>query len=236
MEVLSKRELVTYKVKGLDPENQLKMVGERIAIAMNYQLDCDMPNWREEQEKLLYSLPNYGSVFKKTMFDSVTQKAEVTRICFPDFAINQSTESLEDARSFSHVFDVSRNTAVEKINSGIWIDYLEERKDKTRTDGDEGTNAEQEVLHAKDNNESFIEQHCFFDLDGDGYEEPYIVTICRKNCKVCPDRCEIYRTDHICGCQWSVNALGSGDYGSGRRCCFENGWVSVTGFDWTSKT
>lgn len=187
LELLRAADLVTFEVKGRDPNGELKTAGERVAEAMNYQIDCDMPTWRKDQEKLLYSLPNYGSVFKKTVFDPVDRKAESIRICYPDFAVNQATDSIETARSFSHILDFSRNEAIERINAGLWLDYLPEEGEesaKGSREGDKGSNEEQEVIHAAHNPERFIEQQCFYDLDGDGYEEPYIVTICEKNCKV----------------------------------------------------
>jgi chaperonin GroES len=184
LELLRSDDLVTYRIKGRDfPEK--KAAAERVCEAMNYQISCEMPTWRQDQEKLFYSLPNYGSVFKKLVYDPIDEKTDAVVICYPDFAVNQATSSMDECRSFSHVLDFTRNQCVERINSGLWLEYMPvgEMDDENR-DGDEGGNEAESVVHANDNPEKFIEQQCFLDLDDDGYEEPYIVTISHKSCKV----------------------------------------------------
>jgi chaperonin GroES len=181
LELLRSSDLVTYGIKGKDFDGSRAAAGERVAEAMNYQISCEMPTWRKDQEKVLYSLPNYGSVFKKMVYDPVDQKTESVRICYPDFVVNQATESIDKARSFSHVMDFSRNECIERINAELWLDFLEKDSDDN---GDKGSNESEDVTHAMENPDKFIEQQCFYDLDGDGYEEPYIVTIRHKNCEV----------------------------------------------------
>lgn len=185
LELLRSKDLVSSEIIGRDPEGQKKAVSERIAEAMNYQVNHDMNDWRGTQEKLFYVLPNTGTVFKNTVHDPVEDQTESHLIQYPDFVVNQACKSMEECRSFSLVLDVSRNDLEVKVRSGRWLDvdiYPEVKGEDKK--GDEHSNEDQDVIDSMDNDQKFIEQQCFFDLDDDGYEEPYIVTIHEASVKV----------------------------------------------------
>ncbi|MES2367691.1 MAG: hypothetical protein V4563_17575 [Pseudomonadota bacterium] len=185
LEILRSRDLVSADVPGRDPEGKKKAVAERISEAMNYQVNYDMDGWRDDQERLFYCLPVVGSVFKKVVFDPLEKKCESIVINYPDFVVNQATKSMAKARSFSHVFDLSADEVRVRVKCGKWIDPdpIEpvDQKDKR---GDEGSNEQQKVVDAIDNDQKFVEQNCFYDLDEDGYEEPYIITFKYSGSKV----------------------------------------------------
>lgn len=182
LELLRSPDLVSAAVIGKDPEGKKKAVCERIKEAMNYQINYDMDGWRDDQERLFYCLPVVGSVFKKLVYDPVEKKAESLVIYYPDFVVNQATKSMTRCRSFSHVLEFSRNEVDERVRCGKWLDPFKEQNDKE--DGDYGSNEQQEVLQNMDNPLKYIEQHTFYDLDDDGYEEPYIITIQEASGKV----------------------------------------------------
>ena len=87
---------------------------------------------------------------------------------------------MEDCRSFSSLLDFSDNEIIEKERSGRWLElkpHIEEKEKGHNKDGENRSNEAEKVTDAADNPCKFIEQQCYFDLDDDGYEEPYIVTI-----------------------------------------------------------
>jgi chaperonin GroES len=180
LELLRPKDLVGTQTIGRDPDGQKKLIAERVAEALNYQINYDIEDWREEQERLYYCLPNVGTVFKKTVYDAVEDKCETCVIQYPDFVVNNATKTMDKCRSFSHVLDYSKNDVLVRVNAGKWldIDYADEQ------DGDTGSNEQQGVEQSIDNPEKYIEQQTYFDLDGDGYEEPYIVTLAMNRCKV----------------------------------------------------
>jgi chaperonin GroES len=185
LELLRGKDLVAFEIVGRDPQGKKKALGERISEAMNYQINHDMSDWRTDQERLFYTLPNTGCLFKKTIYDPIEEKAESHIIQFPDFVVNQATKTMLDCRSFSHVLDVSYNDAVAKIRAGRWVDIdLQSYNSEAMQEGDKGSNEAEKVASAMENPCKFIEQQCYFDLDDDGYEEPYIVTIQESSCKV----------------------------------------------------
>ena len=65
-ELLRQEDIVKTTVIGRDPEELKADQAQRVAEYMNYQINVDMSEWRDEHEKLLYQLPYDGTVFKKT--------------------------------------------------------------------------------------------------------------------------------------------------------------------------
>lgn len=172
-ELLRERNLVKGDVIGNDKSGEKKERVERVTEFTNWQLNHDMPGWRDKQSRLMYEVPASGVVFKKTTFDQLTGKNRSQLIQYPNFVVNQATTELDEA-TFTHVIDRSVNEILERQRAGLWldIDLFGEK-----APADEGSNAQQEVDEAFDNDQKFLEQNCFFDLDGDGLTEPYCVTV-----------------------------------------------------------
>jgi len=186
LELLRSKDLVSAAVIGRDPEGKKKAICARISEAMNYQINYDMDGWRADQERLFYCLPVVGTVFKKVVYDPLEKKCESFVVNYPDFAVNQATKSMSRCRSFSHVLEFSRNEVIERVNCGKWIDPEPEIDDKDSVDkeGDKGGNESAKVIDNDENSDKYIEQHTFFDIDDDGHEEPYIITIKHSSGKV----------------------------------------------------
>jgi chaperonin GroES len=177
LELLRPRDLVSAAIIGKDPEKKKKEISVRVIEAMNYQINYDMDGWRDDQSKMFYCLPNTGAVFKKVVFDSLEKTCESVVITFPDFVVNQATKSMAKCRSFTHVLpDISENDIELRVNCGKWLDPRPQKPEGYDKEGDKGSNEQQKVIDSIDNPMSFGEQHTYFDLDEDGYEEPYIIT------------------------------------------------------------
>jgi hypothetical protein len=177
LEILRAPDLVATRVIGRDPENKKKEISKRVVEAMNHQINYDMRGWRDDQERLFYVLPVVGTVFKKVIFDPLEKQCESVVINYPNFVVNQATKSMDRCRSFSHILDDIDDNEIEvRVRCGKWIDPRPPKADDTDKKGDFGSNEQQKVIDSIDNPTKFIEQHTFFDLDDDGYEEPYIIT------------------------------------------------------------
>lgn len=178
LEILRGKDLVSSEIIGRDPDGQKQERSDRVVEVMNYQVNHDMNKWRRKQAKLLYTLPNTGTIFKKLVHDPIEERTESHIIQYPDFVVNQATLDMDECRSFSQNLDFSDNEVEEKVRNGRWLD-VRPVTDDTNNDkeGDKGTNEAEGVLNSIDNPLRYIEQQTFYDLDGDGYEEPYIVTI-----------------------------------------------------------
>lgn len=159
---------------------------DRVTEIMNWQINNNMKEWRKDQKRLMYSLPNMGTIFKKTFYDEALGRCVSHVINYPDFIVNQATVCIEEARSFTHVFAMGESRARERIKSGVWreIDRFKNYDAKNDLGIDDETNESNKTINAMDNPDAYYEQYCWIDLDDDGCEEPYIVTVHKASLSV----------------------------------------------------
>ena len=165
-EILRHKDLVKSEVIGTDQDGTRKDRGERVKTHMNYQINHTM-DWRDQHDKMLYELPSVGNVFKKSFFNQATKRNETELIHYPNFVINQDVSSIDEARTFTQILSISKNTAIENQRSGLWL-----------------SGEDHDLNMDEDEDDEFLEQHGSFDLDDDGYEEPYLITVHRPTSKV----------------------------------------------------
>lgn len=163
MEILANPDLVNVEFE--DEENeQTKEASERVKKHINWQINCEDKTWRPQQERLFYRLAAQGSVFKKTYFDSGLGHNCSELISYPDFSINNNCQTFNEKHNFTHIRTYTRNEIRERINSDLWRDI-----ELSMNDDDE---------NPVDNEQyKFLEQITEFDIDGDGYSEPVLVTV-----------------------------------------------------------
>lgn len=160
--ILNQQEIVKAKITGRDDNGAKWARAQRIQKHMNYQLTEQMPEWEEDMDKMLHGLPVLGTYFKKTYFSPIRQRPISDLIAPQDFVVNNNVKRLEDARRGTHVFSLFKNQILERQAAGLWLD--DDLKLSPSGLDDQGPY-------------TILEQHRWLDLDGDGYEEPYVVTL-----------------------------------------------------------
>lgn len=133
----------------------------RIGEHMSWQLLTEQPEWEQEEDKMLHILPVVGSVFRKSFFDPQWSRNMSLMVRAEKLVINYWAKSLELAPRLSEEIQLYPYEIEERIRGEL---FTEQPYQSTSSSGDE------------DDPRDFIEQHRRLDLDGDGYEEPYIVT------------------------------------------------------------
>ncbi len=176
-EIIRDNQVVKGKVIGKDGDNAKADRSRRVGDYMSWQLMEQEVEWEPDTDKLLHCLPLVGHMFRKRYYCR-EEKRPKSEIRLPDkIAINQQAASLESARRITDIIEnVSQNEVLGNQRSGIWLD-IELREQKEKTDN------ERDALEQEDYF-TFLEQHCWLDLDGDQYEEPYIVTLEKESMKV----------------------------------------------------
>ncbi len=178
--VPSGNKLVSGIVVGKDSTGELGNSAIRIGKHMSYQLQYEMPTWEEDMDKMCLILPILGCAFKKSYYDPISKKNKSDLILPKDLVINYYAKTLEDAYRKSHIIELDDNKVYERKAKGLFrdIDYGipvdSDLTERNRTDGDRGlisATLDSSTPH------TFIECHTYYDLDDDGYAEPYIVTV-----------------------------------------------------------
>lgn len=171
--------LVQGLVIGRDEGGMKQQSAERIGRHMSYQLLFEMDDWEEDMDKLCLMLPIVGCVFKKTYFDPTKGRNVSELVSAQDLVIDYYAKSLDTASRKCHVIYRTKNQMEERFRRGIFRrvtlsdPILEERPHEAKNQ----ISGIQEPQSSPATPYKLIECHCFWDLDEDEYEEPYIVTI-----------------------------------------------------------
>ena len=179
--------VVNCKVVGFDPDTTKSQAAQRISKYMTFQCLDEMSFWEEDMDKALINVPIVGTVFKKTYYSSDYQKNISELVLAKDLVVNYWAKDLEKARKTQILYLTNREVE-ERKRQGLYSDvdlgtpYFEQIG-KLHTQEKAGIgNAPAE--NDKSTPYTILEQHTWYDLDDDGYEEPYIVTFDYKSGKV----------------------------------------------------
>lgn len=172
---------VRIQGKGFDKTGEKNKRALRISKHMSWQLKHEMKDWEKEMDRLLHILPITGVAFKKTYFN--THKGHnVSELVHPlDLIINYNARSLDDAERKTHIQYYTHNDLEEYTRAKLFI-RPEKKLTRTKTNSINGQRNHHGVAQKMTRTKASSDHQCFechtwLDLDGDGYKEPYIVTI-----------------------------------------------------------
>lgn len=156
-------EVVKAEVIGNDPQGLKAARATRVSKFQTWQLRYQMPYWDDDTDKLLVMLPLVGNVFRKVYKDP-QKGAQARLVRAQDFVVNHLAKSMEHLRRETEMMVFYGNEAETKFRTGEWkrVELTSDRK---------------EGVPDADKPYSILEQHRWLDLDEDGFEEPYIVTL-----------------------------------------------------------
>ena len=175
----SSGDIVKTVTIGSDPMGEKKKKADRIGRYLSYQVLHEMDGWEEDMDKLLMVLPIVGMCFKKTYFNSITKK-NVSELILPqNIVVDYWTKNLEESERISEVIYMSQRVLKSRQMAGIFADIDLGEPPIPETDAWNGSFRQDETLPWQ-----LVEQHCYFDKDGDDYAEPYIVTFERSSGKI----------------------------------------------------
>jgi hypothetical protein len=154
---------------------------------MSFQVLEEDECWEENMDKVLLSEAIVGSAFKKTYFDASLGHNVSEHVLAKDLYIPYFAKSLEKASRITQMLYLSSNDLISKARSGLYCDTNTSLTPETpeSTPLEVASQESQGIVPTlSDSSAPFevLEQHRYLDLDGDEYQEPYIVTI-RKDTK-----------------------------------------------------
>lgn len=181
--IIQGTEVVRYKVWNSDPQGDEMQRARRIGNYMSWQLleeDCD---WEEQHDRMLIQLPIIGCAFKKTYYNGQHNDSELVSAF--DLVMDYYAKSTEGCQRKTHIIQQYRNDVYENVKKGIYRDILKDEwyiSPETPPRDEESYRRDERLgLTEPSPDETtpfkFLEQHCWLDLDQDGYAEPYILTL-----------------------------------------------------------
>lgn len=182
--IVNGTDLVKVPVFGPDLDGLKAARAKRISEHMSWQLLYEDRSWEEQEDKALLNVSIVGTVFKKSYFSASESRNRSDLVLAKDLVLDYWSKSVEEAPRKTHKLPTFRNEVYENVMRGTWRDILEEPwyqtapQPRTTTTSVNQDNRQGTTPPPPDTTTSFIflEQHCWMDLDDDGYAEPYIIT------------------------------------------------------------
>lgn len=161
---------------------------DRIAEHMSWQLLDEMKEWEPQTDQMLHQMPIIGGAVRKTFYDPVESCNRSLFVSLMNVVWNYKAPSFEAAprRTEKVLLYPNEITEMERLvgpkddpdGEGMFLPLQYGPGGNTDGDGFDfsdddatGDQGDEDAPHL------FIEQHRRLDLDEDGYEEPYIVTV-----------------------------------------------------------
>ena len=166
-EVVKNNKIAQYAVVGADPDSSKLLRSHRLEKFHNYQLMHKQVNWELDTDKIAHMAPMVGIAFRKTYYDFQNECPRSDFISHEDIFINDNVSCLEEAPRITEKVYKTKNDIVSNMRAGLYMDV-----DLGKMQPEDGEQCED-----VDAPTVLLEQHRLLDLDGDGYEEPYIVLI-----------------------------------------------------------
>ena len=191
-ELLGASEIVKCRTFGPDPDGKKLGRASRISSHMSYQLTEEDSGWEESTDRGFLNEAVVGTVFKKSFYSAAAGHNVSELVLAKDLVLNYFSKSVESSPRKTHCFPLSRNEMHEKILRGMMRDVREDEWfhaiPPTREDISLGVKANVRTGVTPPQSDhltpfSALEQHVSLDLDGDGYAEPYIVTVLKETTK-----------------------------------------------------
>lgn len=167
---------VKYKVLGEDPDGGKARRGERVSQFMSYQVLEDMEEWLDDLDRLLLILPMIGLAYKKSYYSAEAGRLRSVLLLPEECIVNYHATDYKRAR-VTHKLMMDPNELVEMQRSGSFrdVELAEPEQKKANQTRDETLGFTRG--NTKDDPYELYEVHHWWDLDGDGYKEPYIITV-----------------------------------------------------------
>ncbi|MBU6264864.1 MAG: hypothetical protein KGM14_01550 [Actinomycetales bacterium] len=181
------RKLVKVDITGKDPEGKKAARAKRISDHMSLQLLESPVNWVDNDEQTKLATAIVGSGFKKSYNDRISGDNISEYVPSSNIVLDYFTKDVARANRITHVLYMDDNAIQERVRSKLFMEMLEGSSTGTMeanilqqtSDEVQGINRPAEGTQYE-----ILEQHCWLDLDGDDYAEPYVVSVRRDTGQV----------------------------------------------------
>lgn len=193
-EILPSDGLVKSNIKG-EADRLKEETADRKVNFLNWQLTEQVPEYRDEMEQLLTQLPLGGSQFLKWRWDEEQKRPMCEWVAIDNILLPYSSTNFYTAQRVTEVQDITEDTFLQRVESGIYIDidseYSSDAPLNDQTQSEKANNKiEGKDMPSKniDGLRRVYEITCFMRLDDDeetgGKRAPYILMIDETTSKV----------------------------------------------------
>ena len=179
---------------------------ERVKDDMNWRLTEQMPEYRPEHEKMLWSLALAGSAFKKVYYDPGLARQVSMFVPAEDIVVPYGASDLRSAERITQIMRKTKNDVKKLQHAGMWRD-IDLGEPSSVIDDVEKRKAEEQGMSATMDDRYRILEMCV-ELDLAGFEDvdesgptgialPYIVTMDKGTSRILAIRRNWYEGDPL---------------------------------------
>ena len=179
---------------------------ERVKNDMNWRLTEQMPEYRPEHEKMLWSLALAGSAFKKVYYDPGLARQVSMFVPAEDIVVPYGASDLRSAERITQIMRKTKNDVKKLQHAGMWRD-IDLGEPSSVIDDVEKRKAEEQGMSATMDDRYRILEMCV-ELDLAGFEDvdesgptgialPYIVTMDKGTSRILAIRRNWYEGDPL---------------------------------------
>lgn len=166
---------------------QTRQAGEKVCDHLSWQLLEGMPDWESDTDRLLFVIAIVGTCFRKTFWNPLTDSVDSTIILPNALICDYAASSVQSAARVSHMFDQYRHEFLDNVRAGVYANIdpgpaSPLKKEANRPYNSSESDQQRGIVQLGEADETatpyaMAEQCVRFDVDGDGYDEPVLVTI-----------------------------------------------------------
>ncbi len=180
------KDVVTCKVSPFDATQEERQTASLVGRYMSHNvLEVDTA-WEEQHDRLLLNLAIAGSAFIKTYFNGKLGHNVSELVLAQDLVMDYYATSVDSCRRKTQPFHMYRDELLagirmdkpkfRDVSNEPWFPHGGTPKDYGRNDATKAPAQRHETVPF-----FCLEQHVWLDLDGDGMEEPYVITVERES-------------------------------------------------------
>ena len=177
------------------PPGERQSRADRIGRHMSWQLLDEQEEWEPQTDRLLIVLAIVGTMFRKSYYSPQLKRNVSETVDALDLCVDYNAKSFDTAPRQTELIRLYPWDIETAVRNGTFLYH----------DGGYGNDTSIENDHHRTDQEdedaptTFLEQHRRWDLDDDGYPEPYIVTVARDSGKLA----RIRAAYEMPGVQWA---------------------------------
>lgn len=191
--IINGNSVVQCKVLGKDITGEATARADKISRHMSWQCLEQDEAWEEQMDRGLIYGAICGTWYKKTYFDANLGHNVSEFVSGFDLVVNYWAKSITTAQVKTHEIPMYRNDVYERCKSGVYRDITDENwfiMDQVNPQPTPSSSMEDQrtglrpAMPTSSTPFMILEQHCWLDLDDDGYAEPYIITVDKGSAEV----------------------------------------------------
>ena len=157
----------------------------RIGQHMSWQVLEEDVGWEEQHDRLFINLAIVGSNFIKTYYNPSLGYTVSELVMAKDFVIDYWAKSVEQAMRKTHRFTMYKNEIYSRVKQKLFSEsvldstwFAQPPQLVAASDpASDNRNGMNPASVDEASGHAMLEQHCWLDLDKDGYAEPYIAVM-----------------------------------------------------------